>query len=80
MTTKKPADTAYKRMIRAAVRGQIRSFLHDHPEFLSTAPDWKREEVLNSIAKRIEGELFSDQMRDKIASALALPEATSSRA
>jgi hypothetical protein len=67
----KPADS-YEKIISRIVEGQIKSFLHAHPE---VAEGWagkrspgktKAMAVTDSLAKRITRELISPQVRAQI--------------
>jgi phosphoribosylaminoimidazole-succinocarboxamide synthase len=62
-------------VVRPIVEGQLLSFLHDHPSVLD-AVDWykKRDDraltFINSIAKRIVGDLLCAETRVRLVSAL----------
>lgn len=81
VTTK--TKKTYEELIWRIVQGQVSSFIHDHPEALKIADDWKtppsktkKQQVVDSIAKRICFDLTSPQTRRMLSEALALEHAT----
>lgn len=68
-------DDKLAKVIRPIVEGQIRSFIHSHPN-ITTGVDWRysqatpSEALVASIAKRISRELLSDQTRVRLSAAL----------
>lgn len=63
-------------IIEKVVKGQIRSYLNDHPEIAEARQgklrkgDTKSEALTSSIAKRILGDLKGEQTRLRLKSAL----------
>lgn len=68
-------DDKLAKVIRPIVEGQIRSFIHSHPNII-TGVDWRysqatpSEALVASIAKRIVRELLSDQTRVRLSAAI----------
>lgn len=68
-------DDKLARIVRPIVEGQIRSFIHSHPN-ITTGVDWRysqatpSEALVASIAKRIVRELLSDQTRVRLSAAM----------
>jgi hypothetical protein len=68
-------DDDLAKIIRPIVEGQIRSFIHSHPNIVKGV-DWRfsqdtREEALvASIAKRVNRDLLSEQTRLRLAAVL----------
>lgn len=68
-------DDKLAKIIRPIVEGQIRSFIHSHPNII-TGVDWRysqatpAEALVASIAKRISRELLSDQTRVRLSAAM----------
>lgn len=73
---------ALERIIRPIVEGQLRSFVHDHPEvadhvkWYKPGPD-KRVVFVNSVAKRILRDLLCGRTRARPAPLLPVPAQTS---
>jgi hypothetical protein len=72
---------SYEELVRGIVEGQIKSFIHDHPEILDTGTtSWRRpsgsrsksreRQLLDSIAKRIVLDLTSSSTRTMLFQAL----------
>jgi hypothetical protein len=65
-------DDALAKIIRPIVEGQIRSFIHSHPNIVEGV-DWrfsqatKEEALVASIAKRVNRDLLSEQTRLRLA-------------
>lgn len=75
---------AFEKIIRATVEGQVRSFLHDHPE---CAAGWtgklppgrsRVDAVTHSLAKRISRDLVCAQTRMRLMATLVELAATAS--
>ena len=62
-------------VIRPIVEGQIKSFINDHPQIL-TSVDWykprddKAQTLTNSLSKRIVRDLLCEQTRMRLAAAM----------
>lgn len=68
----------YEQLVRRIVEGQVKSFINDHPEILDTGTtSWKtpkgkarRDQLTDSIAKRVILDLTCEQTKAKLTKAL----------
>ena len=66
-------------LVRRVVEGQVKSFINDHPEVITTGvATWKtppgktrQAQLMDSIAKRVILDLTCEQTKAKLAEALA---------
>jgi hypothetical protein len=66
-----------ERRLNRIVRGQVRSFMHDHPGVITKHKRWSRDVIPNSLAKRIVPDILSVLLgaRDRGGLAVTLPAA-----